>query len=73
MKYGDRGTVQLFNLLQYNNTLENITIKECKLTIRSAIAIGRYISLSNTLITLNLNGNKLDFQSICMIIRAIAN
>lgn len=72
-KFGDRGTVQLFNLLQYNNTLENITVKQCKLTLRSAISISRYISLTNTLVTLNLNGNKLDFQCISMLIRAIAN
>ena len=72
-KFGDRGTVALFSLLQFNLSLEHITITDCKLTLRSAMLIARYISLSNVIQTLNFSNNKLNFESISLIIRAVAN
>lgn len=72
-KFGDRGALQLFALLQFNNSLQHVIIKDCKLTQRSVAVLCRYLSLTDSLQTLNLNNNKLCHHSATMIVHACAN
>ncbi len=70
---GDRGAVELLKLLQYNNTLKLLTLRDCALSSRTAIAFARYIVINQSLQVGNLNDNKFDYNNILTVLRAVSN
>ena len=70
---GDRGAVELLKLLQYNNTLKLLTLRDCALSSRTAIAFARYIVINQSLQVGNLNDNKFDYANVLTILRAVSN
>ena len=70
---GDRGAVELLKLLQYNNSLKILTLRDCLLSSRTAIAFARFIVINQSLQVGNLNDNKFDYNNILTILRAVSN
>lgn len=73
LKFGDRGAVELFKYLQYNSTLKLLSIRECGLTGRSALAFARYLVISQSLECAILNDNHFTYDNVLTVTRAVAN
>jgi tetratricopeptide (TPR) repeat protein len=69
---GDRGIVLLFKYLQYNSTLKHLTIRDCGLSTRGAHACARYLGVTQSLASLNMNDNHFSLEDVLCLIRAVA-
>ena len=73
MSFGDRGAVEIFKCLQFNNTLKILSIRDCGLSNRTAVAASRSIVINQTLDTIILNDNNFTYNDALLFIRAVAN
>ena len=72
-KLEDRGVIELFKCLQYNDSLRIISIRNCGLTKRSAGAFARYLGVNQSLEVAILNDNLFTSDDVLTVIRAVAN
>lgn len=72
-KLEDRGAIDLFKCLQYNDSLRIISIRNCGLTKRSAVAFARYLGVNQSLEVAILNDNLFTADDVLTIVRAVAN
>ena len=73
MSFGDRGAVEIFKCLQFNSTLKILSIRDCGLSHRTAVAASRSIVINQTLDTVILNDNNFTHNDALLFIRAVAN
>jgi len=73
MSFGDRGAVEIFRCLQFNNTLKILSIRDCGLSHRTAVAGSRSIVINQSLDTVILNDNNFTQEDALLFIRAVAN
>ena len=73
LSFGDRGAVEIFHCLQYNNTLKILSIRDCGLSHRTAVAASRSIVINQSLDTIILNDNNFTQEDALLLIRAVAN
>lgn len=70
----DRGVEALCRALQTNRTLRFLCLRSCGLGHRSAVALSRFIAMSETIEDINVNGNRMAARCSCeTILRAMAN
>ena len=69
---GDRGIVILLKHLQYNTSLKSLTLRDCGLSTRSAMACARYLGVTQSLQFLNMNDNHFSGEDVLCVVRAIA-
>jgi hypothetical protein len=69
---GNRCLSDLLEKIQVNPTLEHLSIRYCNLRYRGAVALSRYISVSDSLKLLNVSDNFLSKEACSMLITAVA-
>jgi hypothetical protein len=70
---GDRGAVELMQLLQYNGTVRHIVLRRCGLGLRSASQLSQFLGLSESIRTVNLNGNAMDSAAVLKLMRTMGS
>jgi tetratricopeptide (TPR) repeat protein len=70
---GDRGCVELFNCLHYNNTIRLISIRACGVGKRTAVSCSKFVGINQSLEVLILNDNIILWEEILKLIRCMAN
>lgn len=70
---GDRGAVELMQLLQFNGTVRHIVLRRCGLGIRAAAQLSLFLGLSESIKTVNLNGNAMDTAAVLKLMRTMGS